>query len=58
MTDHGNSALDSFTKPSASAEDTLKSHTIGLVPLAEFRKRKLDLLDSGKDDDRPGRSNE
>lgn len=52
MTDQDNSALDSFTRPSTTAEDALKSHTVGLVPLAEFRKRKHDLFDSGKDDRR------
>lgn len=35
----------SFTNQSATAEDLLKSQTVGLVHLSEFRKRRADILE-------------
>ncbi|KAK2746990.1 hypothetical protein FQN57_002562 [Myotisia sp. PD_48] len=35
----------SFTHQSASAEDLLKSHTVGLVKLSDFRKRRAEALE-------------
>lgn len=35
----------SFTNQSASAEDLLKSHTVGLVNLSDFRKRRAEVLE-------------
>lgn len=34
-----------FTSQAPSAEDTLKSQTVGLVQLADFRKRRADVLE-------------
>jgi protein FAM50 len=34
-----------FVSQAATAEDLLKSQTVGLVNLAEFRKRRADALD-------------
>lgn len=34
-----------FISQAATAEDLLKSQTVGLVNLAEFRKRRADVLD-------------
>lgn len=39
------SAPRSFTNQSASAEDLLKSQTVGLVDLSEFRKRRAEVLE-------------
>lgn len=35
----------SFTSQSASAEDLLKSQTVGLVHLSDFRKRRAEVLE-------------
>ena len=35
----------SFTNQSTSAEDLLKSQTVGLVHLSEFRKRRAEVLE-------------
>ena len=34
-----------FTSQAASAEDLLKTQTVGLVNLADFRKRRADVLE-------------
>lgn len=41
----GTSAPRSFTNQTLSAEDLLKSQTVGLVNLDEFRKRKAEVLE-------------
>lgn len=35
----------SFTSQTASAEDLLKSQTVGLVHLSDFRKRRAEVLE-------------
>ncbi|KAJ5894793.1 Zinc finger RING-type [Penicillium taxi] len=47
MADQGNgaSAPRSFTGQSASAEEMLKSQTVGLVHLSDFRKRRAEVLE-------------
>ena len=35
----------SFTNQSVSAEDLLKSQTVGLVNLSDFRKRRVEVLE-------------
>ncbi|KAJ5924535.1 hypothetical protein N7466_008722 [Penicillium verhagenii] len=47
MTDQesGNSTPRSFTGQTASAEDMLKSQTVGLVHLSDFRKRRAEVLE-------------
>jgi protein FAM50 len=45
-----------FTSQAASAEDLLKSQTVGLVNLAEFRKRRADALEQREKHARDGRS--
>ncbi|KAI5300231.1 hypothetical protein KEM55_008666, partial [Ascosphaera atra] len=43
----GNSTpVSRFTSQTASAEDLLKSHTVGLVHLSEFRKRRAEVLEA------------
>ena len=44
----GTSTPRAFTSQAASAEDMLKTHTVGLVNLAEFRKRRADVLELKK----------
>lgn len=39
------SAGRSFTSQTASAEDLLKSQTVGLVHLSDFRKRRAEVLE-------------
>ena len=41
----GTSTPRAFTSQAASAEDLLKTQTVGLVNLAEFRKRRADALE-------------
>lgn len=41
----GNSTPRSFTGQTASAEDMLKSQTVGLVHLSDFRKRRAEVLE-------------
>ncbi|KIX04350.1 uncharacterized protein Z518_05218 [Rhinocladiella mackenziei CBS 650.93] len=41
----GTSTPRAFTNQSASAEELLKSQTVGLVNLADFRKRRADVLE-------------
>ncbi|EXJ74748.1 uncharacterized protein A1O5_01443 [Cladophialophora psammophila CBS 110553] len=41
----GTSTPRAFTAQSATAEDLLKSQTVGLVNLADFRKRRADVLE-------------
>ncbi|EXJ55406.1 hypothetical protein A1O7_08333 [Cladophialophora yegresii CBS 114405] len=43
-----------FTSQSASAEDLLKSQTVGLVNLADFRKRRADVLEQKEKEAREG----
>ena len=43
-----------FTSQSATAEDLLKSHTVGLVNLADFRKRRADVLELKEKEAREG----
>ena len=39
-----------FTSQAASAEDLLKTQTVGLVNLADFRKRRADALEQKEKD--------
>ena len=41
----GTSSPRSFANQTASAEDLLKSQTIGLVNLSDFRKRRAEVLE-------------
>ncbi len=41
----GTSTPRAFTSQASSAEDLLKTQTVGLVNLADFRKRRADALD-------------
>ncbi len=41
----GSSTPRGFTSQVATAEDLLKSQTVGLVNLADFRKRRADALE-------------
>ena len=41
----GTSTPRSFTNQTASAEDLLKSQTVGLVNLSDFRKRRAEVLE-------------
>lgn len=41
----GTSTPRAFTGQNASAEELLKSQTVGLVNLADFRKRRADVLE-------------
>ena len=41
----GAGAPRTFTSQAASAEDLLKSQTVGLVHLDDFRKRRADVLE-------------
>lgn len=41
----GTSTPRNFTAQATSAEDLLKSQTVGLVHLADFRKRRADVLE-------------
>jgi protein FAM50 len=41
----GTSTPRSFTNQTASTEDLLKSHTVGLVHLDDFRKRRAEVLE-------------
>lgn len=43
-----------FTTQTASAEDLLKSQTVGLVNLADFRKRRADVLELKEKEARDG----
>jgi protein FAM50 len=43
--DSGTSTPRSFTGQSASAEDLLKSQTVGLVNLSDFRKRRAEVVE-------------
>ena len=45
-----------FTSQAATAEDLLKSQTVGLVNLAEFRKRRADALEQKEREAHDGRS--
>lgn len=42
----GTATPRSFTNQSASAEDLLKSSTVGLVNLSDFRKRRAEVLEA------------
>lgn len=50
----GASTPRAFTNQSASAEDLLKSQTVGLVNLADFRKRRADVLEQKEREAREG----
>lgn len=41
----GKSTPRSFTSQSATAEDLLKTHTVGLVNLDDFRKRRAEAVE-------------
>lgn len=41
----GTSTPRSFTNQTVSTEDLLKSHTVGLVHLDDFRKRRAEVLE-------------
>lgn len=43
--DSNTSTPRSFTSQSASAEDLLKSQTVGLVNLSDFRKRRAEVVE-------------
>jgi protein FAM50 len=43
-----------FTTQTATAEDLLKSQTVGLVNLADFRKRRADVLELKEREARDG----
>ncbi|KIV93810.1 hypothetical protein PV10_04997 [Exophiala mesophila] len=45
-----------FTAPTATTEDLLKSQTVGLVNLADFRKRRADVLEQKEKEARDGSS--
>lgn len=49
MPDSGTSTPRLFTSQAQSAEDLLKSHTVGLVQLSDFRKRRKDVEDFASD---------
>lgn len=55
-TPSGTSTPRAFTGQTASAEDLLKSHTVGLVNLADFRKRRADVLEQKEKEAREGSS--
>lgn len=40
-------ANDRFSTQTQNPEDLLKSHTVGLVHLDEFRKRRVEALEAG-----------
>lgn len=42
---NSSSAARSFTSQTASAEDLLKSQTVGLVNLSDFRKRRAEVIE-------------
>lgn len=50
----GTSTPRAFTSQTASAEDLLKSQTVGLVNLADFRKRRADVLELKEKEAREG----
>ncbi|OAP57205.1 hypothetical protein AYL99_07943 [Fonsecaea erecta] len=50
----GTSTPRAFTVQSATAEDLLKSQTVGLVNLADFRKRRADVLELKEKEAREG----
>ncbi len=50
----GTSTPGRFTAQTATAEDLLKSHTVGLVNLADFRKRRADVLELKEKEAREG----
>jgi len=50
----GTSTPRAFTSQTATAEDLLKSHTVGLVNLADFRKRRADVLELKEKEARDG----
>jgi protein FAM50 len=52
----GNSTPRGFTSQTASAEELLKSQTVGLVNLADFRKRRADVLEQKEKEAREGSS--
>jgi len=52
----GTSTPRAFTGQTATAEDLLKSHTVGLVNLADFRKRRADVLEQKEKEARDGHS--
>ena len=45
-----------FTAPTATTEELLKSQTVGLVNLADFRKRRADVLEQKEKEARDGSS--
>jgi protein FAM50 len=45
-----------FTSQAATAEDVLKTQTVGLVNLADFRKRRADVLEQREKEARDGSS--
>lgn len=46
----GASTPRTFTAKATTTEDALKSQTVGLVQLADFRKRRADALEQGQQD--------
>ena len=50
----GTSTPRAFTSQTASAEDLLKSQTVGLVNLADFRKRRANVLELKEREARDG----
>ena len=53
MTDSG-ASTPRFTSQTASAEELLKSQTVGLVNLDDFRKRRADALEQKEKQARDG----
>lgn len=50
----GSSTPRAFTSQATSAEELLKSQTVGLVHLADFRKRRADVLEQKEKEAREG----